>query len=55
MLASVKMVRGDRLSIWLSAEPKREMIERQKDEIYLSYQEIQKTLLELGLSATPVG
>ena len=55
MLASVKMVRGDRLSIWLSAEPKREMIDRQKDEIYLSYREIEETLLGLGLSATPAG
>jgi SSS family solute:Na+ symporter len=53
MLASVKMVRGDRLSIWLSAEPRRDLIERQKDEIYLSYREIEETLLGLGLSATP--
>jgi SSS family solute:Na+ symporter len=53
MLASVKMVRADRLSIWLSAEPRRDMIERQKDEIYLSYREIEETLLGLGLSATP--
>jgi len=53
MLASVKMVRGDRLQIWLSAEPRRDLIERQKDEIYLSYREIEETLLGLGLSATP--
>ncbi|MGC9516008.1 sodium:solute symporter family protein, partial [Methanocrinis sp.] len=53
MLASVKMVRADRLSIWLSAEPRRELVERQKDEIYLSYREIEETLLGLGLSATP--
>jgi hypothetical protein len=49
----VKMVRGDRLQIWLSAEPRRDLIERQKDEIYLSYREIEETLLGLGLSATP--
>ena len=53
MLTSVKMVRGDLLSIWLSAEPRRDQIERQKDEIYLSYREIEETLLGLGLSATP--
>lgn len=53
MLASVKMVRADRLSIWLSAEPRRELVERQRDEIYLSYREIEETLLGLGLSATP--
>jgi SSS family solute:Na+ symporter len=53
MLASVKMVRADRLSIWLSAEPRRDLVERQKDEIYLSYREIEETLLGLGLSATP--
>jgi len=53
MLASVKMVRGARLQIWLSAEPRRDLIERQKDEIYLSYREIEETLLGLGLSATP--
>ncbi len=53
MLASVKMVRGDRLQIWLSAEPRRDLIERQKDEIYLSCREIEEALLGLGLSATP--
>jgi len=31
------------------------MIDRQKDEIYLSYREIEETLLGLGLSATPAG
>jgi SSS family solute:Na+ symporter len=53
MLASVKMVRADRLSIWLSAEPRRDLVERQKDEIYLSYREIEETLLGMGLSAMP--
>ncbi|MDF0592625.1 sodium:solute symporter family protein [Methanotrichaceae archaeon M04Ac] len=51
MLASVKMVRGDRLQIWLSAEPNVDLVERQKDEIYISWLEIEETLLGLGLSA----
>jgi SSS family solute:Na+ symporter len=53
MLASVKMVRGDQLQIWLSAEPKKDQIERQKDEIYLSYQDIKDTLSGLGLTISP--
>ncbi len=53
MLASVKMVRGDLLQIWLSAEPKLAQIDRQKDELYLSYEEIRDALLKSGLNASP--
>ncbi|VVB69213.1 Cation/acetate symporter ActP [uncultured archaeon] len=52
MLACVKMVRGDTSQIWLSAEPRREQRERQKDEIFLAYEEIEDALLEFGM--TPV-
>jgi solute:Na+ symporter, SSS family len=52
MLACIKMVRGDLLQIWLSAEPKLAQIDRQKDELYLSYKEIGNTLNEFGLSAS---
>ena len=51
MLASVKMVRGDLLQIWLSAEPRRDLIERQRDEIYVSCEEIESTLVGLGLTS----
>jgi SSS family solute:Na+ symporter len=53
MLACVKMVRGDTLQIWLSAEPMLSQLERQKGELYLSYEEIDDVLLELGLTAVP--
>ena len=53
MLASVKMIRGDLLQIWLSAEPNIDLIERQRDEIYISFREIEETLLEMGHSVTP--
>lgn len=53
MLASIKMVRGDRLQLWLSAEPRVAEVDRQKDELYLSYEEIENALAEFGLSATP--
>lgn len=52
MLASVKMVRGDQLQIWLSAEPRKDLIERQRDEIYVSCEEIKNTLMGLGLTAS---
>ncbi len=52
MLASVKIVRGDLLQIWLSAEPKRDLIERQRDEIYVSCEEIESTLMDLGLTSS---
>ena len=53
MLASIKMVRGDVFQIWLSAEPRLAQIDRQKDELFLSYEEIRDSLSEFGLSASP--
>jgi SSS family solute:Na+ symporter len=50
MLACVKMVRGDEHQVWLSAEPKVEHIERQKDELYIAFEELEDALLEFGLS-----
>jgi len=50
MLACVKMVRGDAHQIWLSAEPRREMRERQRDELYLAFEEIEGALLNFGLA-----
>ncbi len=52
MLASIRMVRGDLLQIWLSAEPRVDQLDRQKDELYLSYEEIGNTLTKSGLSAS---
>jgi SSS family solute:Na+ symporter len=52
MLACVKMVRGDERQVWLSAEPKVEQMERQKDEFYLAYEEIEDALLDFGLTAS---
>jgi SSS family solute:Na+ symporter len=52
MLACVKMVRGDERQVWLSAEPKVEQIGRQKDELYLAFEEMEDALLEFGLTAT---
>ncbi len=49
MLASIKMVRGDLHQIWLSAEPRVAQVERQKDELYLSYEETGDALIEFGL------
>ncbi|MHC1631568.1 MAG: sodium:solute symporter family protein [Methanotrichaceae archaeon] len=54
MLAAIKMVRGSQLQTWISAEPKLNQIERQRDEIYLSCQEIKDTLKGLGMTASPV-
>jgi len=51
MLACVKMVRGDEKQIWLSAEPRREEMDRQKDELYLAFEEIEGALLEFGMTA----
>jgi SSS family solute:Na+ symporter len=53
MMACIKMVRGDILQIWLSADPKLAQIERQKDELYLSYEEIEDSLKEFSLRASP--
>jgi SSS family solute:Na+ symporter len=52
MLSCVKMVRGDFRQIWLSAEPKIEQRERQRDELCLAYGEIEDVLLEFGMSAS---
>jgi solute:Na+ symporter, SSS family len=52
MLACVKMVRGDKNQIWLSAEPKSELYERLKDELYLAYEEIEDALPEFGMTAS---
>jgi hypothetical protein len=53
MLASIKMVRGDVFQIWLSAEPRLAQVDRQIDELFLSYEEIRDSLSEVGLSASP--
>jgi SSS family solute:Na+ symporter len=53
MMASIKMVRGDLRQIWLSAEPRLAQIERQKDELYLSYREIEEALSEFGIKVSP--
>jgi SSS family solute:Na+ symporter len=52
MLASIRMVRGDLLQIWLSAEPRVDQLDRQKDELYLSYEEIGDALIGSGLNAS---
>jgi hypothetical protein len=52
MLASIKIVRGDLHQIWLSVEPRLPQIERQKDELFLSYEEIGDSLIEFGLSTS---
>jgi len=53
MLASIKMVRGDVFQIWLSAEPRLAQVDRQIDELFLSYEEIRDSLTEYGLTASP--
>jgi solute:Na+ symporter, SSS family len=53
MLASIKMVRGDVFQIWLSAEPRLAQVDRQIDELFLSYEQIRDSLSEFGLSASP--
>jgi len=53
MLAGIKMVRGDIRQIWLSAEPKENQAERQKDELYVSYEEMKHTLNEFGFTVSP--
>ncbi len=52
MLACVKMVRGDAQQIWLSAEPRLSQRDRQKNELYLAYEEIEDELLHFGLSSS---
>ncbi|MDD2754807.1 MAG: sodium:solute symporter family protein [Methanothrix sp.] len=51
MLACVKMVRGDKSHIWLSAEPRLLQTQRLKDELFLAYEEIEETLAALGMKA----
>jgi SSS family solute:Na+ symporter len=51
MLACVKMVRGDKSHIWLSAEPRLEQTQRLKDELFLAYEEIEETLAALSMKA----
>ncbi|MCK9566424.1 MAG: sodium:solute symporter family protein [Methanothrix sp.] len=51
MLACVKIVRGDKSHIWLSAEPRREQTERLKDELFLAYGEIEEVLAGFGMKA----
>lgn len=53
MLACVKMVHGSTRQIWLDADPKGESIERQRDELVVAYQEIERVLAEIGLEASP--
>lgn len=53
MLACIKMVRGDLLQVWLSAEPKLAQIDRQKDELYISYGEMEDALIGFGITASP--
>lgn len=50
MLACVKMVRGDKNQIWLSSEPKSDQCLRQKDELFLAFEEIEDALLDFGMS-----
>jgi SSS family solute:Na+ symporter len=51
MLACVKMVRGDKSHIWLSAEPRLLQTQRLRDELFLAYEEIEETLAALGMKA----
>jgi len=53
MMACIKMVRGDLLQIWLSTDPKLAQIERQRDELYQSYVEIEDASREFGLKVSP--
>ncbi len=49
MLGCVKIVRGDKSHIWLSAEPRLEQTQRLKDELFLAYEEIEEALAGLGM------
>ena len=51
MLACVKIVRGDKSHIWLSAEPRRKQTQRLKDELFLAYGEIEEALASFGMKA----
>lgn len=52
MLACVKMVRGEEMQIWLSADPHLGQLDRQRDELYLSTEEIEDILLGMGITTT---
>jgi len=52
MLACVKMVHGASRQIWLNADPKRENVERQRDELVFAYQEIEAELQAIGLASS---
>lgn len=52
MLACVKVMRADKNQIWISAEPRSEQCERQKDELFIAYEEIEDALLEFGMTAS---
>ena len=52
MLACVKIVRGDSSQIWLSAEPRREQNEIQKDELFFAYGEVEDALREFGMTSS---
>jgi SSS family solute:Na+ symporter len=54
MLACVKMVRGDKNQIWLSSEPKSDQCLRQKDELFLAFEEIEDALLDFGMSPSVI-
>jgi SSS family solute:Na+ symporter len=53
MMACVKMVYGDKNQIWLSAEPRHSQIQRQKDELFLAFMEIELVVAEDGQRAVP--
>ncbi|MDM7935715.1 MAG: hypothetical protein QUS08_10040, partial [Methanothrix sp.] len=55
MLSCVRMVRGEKSQIWLSSEPRSEQRQRQKDELFLAYEEIEDALLAFGLVPQVVG
>lgn len=52
MLACVKIVRGEEMQILLSADPLLGKLDRQRDEIYLSAEEIEDVLLGMGITTT---
>jgi SSS family solute:Na+ symporter len=51
MLGCVKIVRGDKSHIWLSAEPRLEQTQRLKDELFLAHEEIEEALASFGMKA----
>ena len=55
MLACVKMVRGDDLQVWLSAETRVSQMRGRETRSIWHLREAQDALLELGLTATVSG